>query len=339
MKRSEVKKKVLITARTFGKIAKEPLRMFPPEAYELVWNPYDRPLAEDEYALLAQDTSALIVGGEKVPAKVLEEGSLLRVVSVHGVGTDNIDLKLATERGIMVCNAPGANTNAVAELALGLMLASARRIPYADRQVKAGKWGQCIGVELAGKTLGIVGLGRIGRAVACKAKALGMKVVAHDILADEGFLREEGIEALTLDDLLSRSDFVSLHCPLTPETEGLMDERRLRKMKSTAYLVNLSRGKVVEEKALARALEEGWIAGAATDVYSVEPPAGSPLLSVEDLVTTMHMGAHTQEALAEMGRITAQNVLDGLEGRRPRFLVNPEVWERRKGEDLGDEAS
>lgn len=326
-----MKKKILITARTFGKIAKEPLQMFSPEAYELVWNPYHRPPTEEDYACLAQGVSAMIVGGEKVPAKVLEGSSLLRVISVHGVGTDNIDLKLATERGIMVCNAPGANTNAVAELAIGLMLAAARRIPYADRQVKAGKWGQCIGVELAGKVLGIVGLGRIGRAVARKARALSMRVLAYDIQMDGEFLREEGIEALALDDLLSRSDFVSLHCPLTPETEGLIEERRLQMMKPTAYLINLSRGKVVEEAALARALGQGWIAGAATDVYSVEPPVGSPLLSVEGLVTTMHMGAHTYEALAEMGRITAQNVLDALEGRRPRFLINPEAWERQGG--------
>jgi D-3-phosphoglycerate dehydrogenase len=260
----------------------------------------------------------------------MEAGSGLRVISVHGVGCDNIDLKAATERGIMVCNAPGTNTNAVAELALGLMLASARRIPYADREVKSGRWGQCLGTELAGKTLGIVGLGRIGQSLARKAKALGMEVVAYDIWLDRHFMEEERIEILPLDDLLSRSDFVSLNCSLTAETENLLNEGRLKRMKRTAHLINVSRGKVLNEQALERALKEGWIAGAATDVYSLEPPVGSPLLALEGLVTTMHMGAHTHEALAEMGRVAAQNVLDALEGRRPEFLVNSEVWERIK---------
>jgi phosphoglycerate dehydrogenase-like enzyme len=242
------------------------------------------------------------------------------------VGFDKIDVKAASARGILVCNAPGTNTNAVAELALGLMLASARRIPQADRAVKSGKWGQCIGTEVAGKVLGIVGLGRIGQSLARKAKGLGLRVVGYDVLLDGTFLEREGVEALSLDELLSRSDFVSLNCSMTAETENLIDESRLRKMKKTAHLINTSRGKVVDEQALQKALEEGWIAGAATDVYSTEPPDGSPLLLLEELVTTMHMGTHTQEALAEMGRVAAQNVLDALEGRRPAFLVNPEVW-------------
>lgn len=323
-----MKKRILITARTFGKIAKEPLGVFSRNAYELVWNPHGRPPLEEEYRVLLQGISGVIVGGEKVPTSVMEAAGELRVISVHGVGTDNIDLKVATERGILVCNAPGANTNAVAELALGLMLASARRIPFADREVKSGRWGQCIGIELSGKVIGIVGLGKIGQALARKAKALGMEVVAYDIMLDHDFLKAEEIEAVPLDELLSRSDFVSLNCPLTAQTEDLIDEDRLKKMRKTAHLINVSRGRVVNEQALARALKEGWIAGAATDVYSMEPPAGSPLLSHEGLVTTMHMGAHTYEALAEMGRIAAQNVLDALEGRRPQFLVNSEVWER-----------
>jgi D-3-phosphoglycerate dehydrogenase len=321
-------KRILVTARTFGKIAKDPLEMFPAGVYELVWNPYGRPPTEGEYEALIRGISGLIVGGEKVPGSVIEAGAELRVISVHGVGTDNIDLKMATHRGVLVCNAPGTNTNAVAELALGLMLASARRIPYADRQVRSGTWGQCIGSELAGKVLGIVGLGKIGQSLARKGRALGMRVVAYDISLDQDFLEKEDVEPLSLEELLSRSDFVSLHCSLTAETEDLMDEGRIRRMKRTAHLINLSRGRVVNEAALQKALKEGWIAGAATDVYSVEPPLGNPLLDLEGMVTTMHMGAHTYEALAQMGRIAAQNVLDALEGRRPRFLVNPEVGEK-----------
>ena len=321
-----MKKKILITARTFGKYAKEPLEMFPPECYELHWNPHDHPPTEEEYRDLVGGMSGLVVGGEKVSASVIGEGKQLRVISVHGVGFDKIDVKAASARGVLVCNAPGTNTNAVAELALGLMLASARRIPFADRSVKSGKWGQCIGIELTGKILGIVGLGKIGQSLAKKAKALGMQVVGFDIVLDRNFLEAEGIQALPLDDLLERSDFVSLNCPLTEQTENLIDECRLRKMKKTAHLINTSRGKVIDEEALQKALEEGWIAGAATDVYSSEPPVGSPLLKLEELVTTMHMGAHTKEALARMGRIAAQNVLDVLEDRRPEFLVNPEAW-------------
>jgi D-3-phosphoglycerate dehydrogenase len=319
-------KKILITARTFGKYAKEPLEIFPSGAYELVWNPCGRPPTEEEYKDLVRGMSGLIVGGEKIPASVIEAGADLRVISLHGVGFDKIDVKAASARGVLVCNAPGTNTNAVAELALGLMLASARRIPLADRAVKSGKWGQCIGTELAGKVLGIIGLGKIGQSVAQKAKALGMRVVGFDIVWDRKFLEREGVEALALDKLLSRSDFVSLNCPLTPETENLIDESRLKKMKKTAHLINTSRGKVVDEQALQKALQEGWIAGAATDVYSTEPPVDSSLLLLEALVTTMHMGAHTQESLAQMGRVAAQNVLDALEGRRPEFLVNPEAW-------------
>jgi D-3-phosphoglycerate dehydrogenase len=223
----------------------------------------------------------------------------LRAIGRAGVGVDNVDIEAATERGVAVFNAPGGNTLAAAELTLGLMLSVARKIPEADASLRSGRWERAAfkGVELAGKTLGLIGAGRIGGEVAIRCRAFGMTVVVYDPYLTADRADELGVELVDLATVLARADFISIHVPLNDETRGIVGEETLAKMKRTAYLVNASRGGVVDEPALAAALREGAIAGAALDVYETEPlDTDSPLRDVPNLVLTPHLGASTAEA-------------------------------------------
>ncbi|HID73935.1 MAG TPA: hydroxyacid dehydrogenase, partial [Thermoplasmata archaeon] len=240
-----------------------------------------------------------------------------------GVGVDNIDVEAATERGIPVVYAPTGATISVAELTFAHMLALARHIPAADASMREGRWAkkELKGTELHGKTLGLIGVGRIGRAVAERAVAFGMEVIAYD-----PFLTEEQIAGcharkVELDDVIEGADFISLHLPLTPETKGLIGEEELGRMKPTAYLINCSRGGIVDEEALVRAVEAGKIAGAGLDVYGSEPPEGD-ILRMPNSVLTPHLGASTVEGQARAGRIVAEQVLMVLRGERAQFRVN-----------------
>jgi len=214
------------------------------------------------------------------------------------VGVDRVDLEAATAAGVVVTNTPGTNHIAVAELTLGLMLSLARRIPQHDRSVKEGSWERVRGTELAGKTLGIVGLGWISREVIRRASAFGMKILVQTRYQDEELADEYGVEYPSLEDLLKGSDFVSLHCAFTPERADLIGEKELRVMKPTSHLVNTARGELVNERALLRALQEGWIAGAAMDAFKEEPATGSPLVRLGNFIATPHIGATTLESAA-----------------------------------------
>jgi D-3-phosphoglycerate dehydrogenase len=249
----------------------------------------------------------------------------LKVIAKHGAGVDNIDVKTASERGIAVLSAPGANSNAVADLTIGLFLALARAIPLADRAVRQGQWPRVVGVELSGKTLGIVGLGQIGKKVARRATGFGMRILAYDLVTDPEFARQLGIDYVSLDRLCEQAHFISVHAPLTASTRGLLGERELRRMRSDACLVNISRGGVVDEEALYRSLKDGQIRGAALDVFSTEPPRDSPLVALDNAICTPHMGGYTVEALRETGMICVRGILDVFEGRVPACAVNPEA--------------
>ena len=254
----------------------------------------------------------------------------LIVVAKHGAGLDNIDIETATAKGVAVTGAAGANAGAVAELAMGLLLGLARGIVLQDSRVREGSWSVATGKALEGSTLGIVGVGRIGRLVALRAAAFGMKVLAFDVAIDEeASLPEDPWTFADLDTLLRESDFITLHIPLTAETDGLIGEQALSMMKPTAYLVNTSRGGIVDEAALVRALSDKRIAGAALDVFATEPVAPShPLiLERERTILTPHMGAYTDRALTETSLVTARNVVAALQGAWPPQAVNrPEVW-------------
>lgn len=272
---------------------------------------------------------ALIVRSRTIVSKaVLSRAASLKVVGRAGVGVDNIDVAEATARKVAVVNAPTASTISVAELAVGHMISLLRHLPEADRSVKQGKWEKkkFEGRELFGKTLGLVGSGRIGAEVAKRAQAFGMSVIAYDPYLSPPTAESLGIRLVNKDAVFGEADVVSVHAALTPETKGMIAAAEFAQMKRSAILVNCARGEIIQEPALVDALRSGRLAGAALDVFETEPPIGSPLLTAPNAVFTPHLGASTHEAQARAGSIIADQVLKFLDGRRPEFLVNPDVY-------------
>jgi len=319
--------KILSTSPTFGYYAAEPLDYLKAHGCSIDLIPQGKKMSPEELAKTLGEYDGAVVGVEKITASVIEGSKKLKVLAKHGAGVDNIDMKAASSRGIVVTSAPGTNSDAVADLTIGLFLALARKIPFADRSVRAGEWPRFAGVQIFRKVLGIIGLGEIGKRVAKRALGFDMKVIAYDLFKDEAFARQWGITYLPLDEVLSAADFISIHIPSMPSTLKMIGARELKLMKPEAFLVNISRGDVLDEEALCRGLQEGTIRGAGLDVFSSEPPKGSPLLALDNVVLTPHMGAYTYEALRETGMICVRGIVDVLEGRKPQFVVNPEVLE------------
>ncbi|MEM2282589.1 MAG: glyoxylate reductase [Candidatus Hadarchaeales archaeon] len=268
---------------------------------------------------------------DRIDAEVMDAGApTLKVISNYAVGFDNIDVPEATRRGIAVTNTPGVLTETTADLTWALLMAVARRIVEADKFVRRGDWkgwapSLFLGRDVYGKTLGIVGLGRIGKAVARRAAGFEMKVLYFDVKRDEKAEKELGVRFVSLEELLRESDFVSIHVPLTKETWHLIGEKELRLMKPTAFLVNVARGPIVDEAALIRALREHWIAGAALDVYEREPYVPPELIQLENTVLLPHLGSASVETRERMAMMAVENLLAVLESRIPPNLVNPEV--------------
>ena len=280
---------------------------------------------EELIATIPEYDGLIVRSGTQVTAGVLAAATKLRVVGRAGVGVDNIDVKAASMRGIVVMNTPGANSMATAELALALMLAVSRNIPQAHASVKAGEWrrNEFVGVQLYRKTLGIVGLGRVGKLVAERARSFGMDIVAFDPFALEESARESGVVLVDLDELLAQSDYVTLHAALTPSTTHLIDAETIGQMKDGAILINAARGKLVDEVALAEALRSGKLAAAAIDVYSSEPPPeGHPLVGLPNVVHIPHLGASTREAEREVGIQIVGQVVSALRGTDFSYSVN-----------------
>ena len=269
---------------------------------------------------------------DAITPAVLDAGAgRLRCVSNYAVGFNNVDVAAATARGVVVGNTPGVLTEATADCALGLMLAAARRLCEGDRWVRAGGWTgwepeQMLGLELHGALLGIVGYGRIGQALARRAAACGMRLARAREPGEDGAAAGGDVAVMALDELLAAADVVSLHVPLTEDTHHLINERRLRTMKPTSILVNTSRGPVVDEAALVRALRGGWIAGAGLDVYEDEPRLASGLRDLPNAVLAPHLGSATVHTRAEMARLCAENAVAALRGAVPPHCVNPEAW-------------
>jgi len=319
--------RVLITSTSFGKAAKEPLEFLKSKGYRIIWSKQDRPLGEEEAKEKVSGVDAWIAGVDRIGQRVLSCADRLKVIARFGVGTDTIDIEEATRRGIVVTNTPGANYDAVADFTFGLILSIARFISQADRNVKEGGWGRFFGYPVWGRTLGIIGMGKIGMAVAKRASGFNMRVIYSDIRVNPE-AEKIGIKKVDLDFLLREADFVSLHVPLTPQTRNLIGKDELTKMKSTSFLINTARGGVVDEDALYSFLKDKRILGAALDVYREEPPRESPLLSLDNVITTPHIASYTYEALNNMGMIAAQCVIDVIEGRRPRYVVNEKVYNK-----------
>jgi D-3-phosphoglycerate dehydrogenase len=262
--------------------------------------------------------------GVKVDAEAIAAGTRLRVVGRAGVGVDNIDVRAASAAGILVVNAPTANTIAAAELTVGLIYALARHIPKAEVSLRRGEWRRAdfVGTELRGKTLGIIGLGKIGMAVAERARAMEMSLIGSDPYVTSEAAAARGIELVEVGELLRRADVLTVHVPLLAETRGMIGADQLHLMKPGAFVINVARGGVIDEAALAEALRDGRVAGAAIDVYEHEPPRDSPLLDAPNTVLTPHLGASTREAQTKAGVEVAEQVLDALAGREPRYAVN-----------------
>jgi D-3-phosphoglycerate dehydrogenase len=283
-------------------------------------------LKPEELAAIIGEYDALVVrSAAKVTKDVIAKADKLRVIGRAGIGVDNVDVAAATEKGIVVMNTPQGNALAAAEHSIGLMFAAARKIAFADRTMKQGKWEKKIltGTELSEKTLGVVGIGNIGSIVAEKAIALGMKVIAYDVYVSKEFAQSKGIELVDFDTLLKRSDFIAVHVPLTKDTKDLINKEKLAKMKKGVIIINVARGPVVNEKDLLEALESGHVAFAGLDVFDQEPPApDNPLVLSEKTVCTPHLGASTKEAQDKVAIDIANQIVDFFQNGVIKNSVN-----------------
>lgn len=286
-------------------------------------------MSRDEVLAVVDQADAMIVrSGTKVDAELMDKATNLKIVVRAGVGVDNIDLEEATQRGIVVMNTPSGNTIATAEHTLGLMLALARHIPQAQASLLAGKWERkkFTGTELYRKTLGIIGFGRVGRAVAVRAKAFGMRIIAFDPYVEEKEAEDLGVEMVKLDDLWTQADYISLHATPNPDTEYIINAATLRKMKDGVRIINAARGILINDSDLAAAIQEGKVAGAAVDVYIKEPPNGNnPLIGLPGVIDTPHLGASTVEAQEALAIEAVNKVVDGLLRQQYEDVVNASV--------------
>lgn len=295
---------------------------------DLVYPQKNVQMTEEDILNEFHGVEAVIAGSEPYTRKVFETFSQLKIISRVGVGYDAVDVKEATKRGVVVCYVPGTNQDAVAEHCFSLMLALAKNVIRQHNQLREGKWPRHANLPLRGKTLGLIGLGRIGKAMTRKAKAFDLKVIAYDPFPDTRFAQEQQVPLLTLDEVLQQSDYVSLHLPAKPETVKLINAEKLALMKPTAYLLNTARGAVVDEQALYEFLKNKKIAGAGLDVFEKEPPVGSPLLTLDNVVLTAHTAGVDTESRDAMALMAAQNLVALLNGEWPEErIVNPEVKE------------
>ena len=322
--------RVLIATTTLAGVEGPFLDLLRGAGFEVVYPPERKSLSAEELQRELQGVAAVIAGFERYTPEVIAACPDLRVIARNGVGYDAVDLAAATEHGIAVTVTPGVNHEAVAEHTLALLLTLARAIVPQDAAIHSGGWRRDNGVPLRGRTLGLVGLGRIGREVAVRAAPFRMRLLVHDPQADPAFVAQYGATLVSLERLLEEADFVSLHLPLTPATRHLIDARALRRMKPSAFLINTARGGVVDEAALTEALQSGRLAGAALDVFVEEPPAAGAVLSrLPNVICTAHTAGIDLQARDDMARLAAQAIVALSRGEWPEAqVVNPECRER-----------
>ena len=289
---------------------------------DLVFNPHGRPLTEEELIPLLKDCDGYLAGLDQISEKVLEQCSRLKVISRYGAGVDRVDIEAAKKKNIIVTNTPGMNAEAVGELAFALILSLARKIPYLNTNTKNGQWVRTLGTELKGKTLGILGLGAIGKVVASCGKGFGMKVIAHDQFNDADYCQGSGIEIKKFGEVIEESDIISLHLPLTSETKHIIGIEAFSKMKDGVIVVNTSRGGIIDENAAYKALKIGKLGGLGLDAFEMEPPGKSKLFEFEQVIATPHAGAHTKEAIDKMALLSIKNLIDVLSGEKSPYVVS-----------------
>lgn len=314
--------KILIAPRSFASFSDKSLKMLTERDYKIKRNNTGRPYKKEEMLKLIRDVDGIIIGIDELSAEIIEEANELKVISKYGIGLDNIDIDTATNKKIVVTNTPTANVDAVADLTFGLILSLARRIPEANKKTKSGKWEKIIGKSVWKKTIGIIGLGKIGKQVVKRAQGFEMNILAFDIVKDKKFAQKYGIKYVNLEKLLQKSDYISIHVPLNDATRNMISYEELGKIKKDAFLINTSRGGIVDEEALYDALRNSKLRGAALDVYNNEPLRESPLKELDNVIMTPHIGAYTEEAVENMSIQAAQNLIDVLEGREPQNRVN-----------------
>ena len=313
---------LLVTPTSYGKNDPRLKSDLETQVQKVTYIPTGKPLSSPEVADLLPGVDGFIAGLDAIDRAALVKADRLKVISRYGVGVDNVDLEACKEKGVVVTNTPGANSVSVAELALALMLALARQIPEAVQNVQQGKWPRFSGISLEGKTIGILGLGAIGKQLARRLAGFDCRIVAYDPFADAHYAQENGITLAEMDDVIAEAHFLSLHLPLTPETKGMVNANFLSKMKKGSYLVNTARGEVVDETALLRALESGHLRGAGLDAFVVEPPdPANPLLNLPQVIATPHLGAQTDGATSNMGWFAMRDCLAVLNGEEPKYRV------------------
>jgi D-3-phosphoglycerate dehydrogenase len=293
---------------------------------EVVQRWHDTGIPKKELLVIIKNFDAMIVGRhDKIDSDVIRAGKKLKILAQFGVGTDNIDVPAATKAGIVVANTPGANTNSVAELAVCLMIAVARQVIESSNFVKSGSIYPQVGPELENKTVGIIGLGNIGKSVATRLAGFGMKIIVNDIVPYPEWKHWFPIEYVEKEYIYKNADFITIHTPLTELTKNMIGERELKTMKKSTILINTARGGIVNEEALDKALSQGWIFGAGLDVYSIEPPVGINMIKHKNFLGTTHIGACTYGSIQRMGEMASINVIRVLNGKKPINAINPET--------------
>lgn len=313
---------VLVTPTSYGR--NDPALNTDLEAQvgRVTYNTTGKPLTSEALREMLTDVDGFIAGLDEIDAAALESASQLQVIARYGVGVSNVDLDAAKAKGIAVTNTPAANAKAVAELTLTLLLNLLRPVMVAAGDTRQGGWMRTKGASLEGKTVGLIGLGAIGREVVRRLQGFDCRIIAFDVAYDEAFVQQHNITTASIDDLLAESDIVSLHVPVLDATRGMVNAEFLAKMKAGSYLINTARGELIDEDALVAALESGHVKGAALDAFQTEPPgAEHPLLKFEQVIPTPHMGAHTDGATNAMGWMAYQNCMAVLKGEEPPHRV------------------
>jgi D-3-phosphoglycerate dehydrogenase len=313
---------VLITSRSFGEVSDEPKQLLMENDIAFEFKKKHELLNEEDFLQIIDNFDAIIIGADKISGNVLKKASRLKIICKHGTGVDNIDLVAAKEKGITVTNVPALNSNAVADFTFGLIIDLLRRISTNVISVRKGEWVKTIGVDVYKKTIGIIGFGEIGKRVAKRAKGFDMNVVAYDPYITSALDDFHFVKFADMDYLLTTSDIITIHVPLNQHTINLIDENELKKMKKGSFIINTSRGGVVNEDALYKYLKDGKIAGAAFDVLKSEPiDKNSPLLALENVLITSHIASYSKEAINAVSMVCANNIIKFFKGERPDYII------------------
>ncbi|MCG8485332.1 MAG: phosphoglycerate dehydrogenase [Clostridia bacterium] len=300
--------KVLITPRSFGQNSKVPFEMLKENGWTIIKNPYGRILTEEEMEDLIADADGVIIGVDPLNKSVLKAAKKLKVISKYGVGLDNVDLEYAKEKNIKVFNVKNGNSDAVADYAFALMLAVSRKVVLIDRECRKNNWKKIKSLEVCNKTIGIVGLGEIGKGMANRAKGFNMTILAYDVLKDEAYAKENDIQYVELEQLIKESDYITIHLPLLESTKNLFGYEAFEKMKERAVIINTARGGIIEENALYDALTNEKIYGAGIDVFEEEPPRDKRFLELDNIVLGSHCAASSLEAIDNMSIRSVENL-------------------------------